>query len=97
MKRLVILICFLVLMVDLSVDGHLGKGKFVTPKSPVQSLENSFDLDSTAKSIYHHGLPGVEVQHFFPPSFTQHLKPVIQYLRKTTVSAHFSSAGGLPG
>jgi hypothetical protein len=97
MKRLVILLCVFVLMLDLSYDGHLGKGKFVTPESPVQSLETSADLYSAAKSVCHHGLPGGEVQPFSSLSYPQHLKPVIQHLRKTVVIAHLSGAGGLPG
>lgn len=95
MKRLVILICVFVLMLDLSVDGHLGK--FVTPKSSVQSLETSADLSSAAEPICHHWLAVAEVQCFSPPSFAQPTKPVVQHPRKTIVSAHLSSAGGLPG
>jgi hypothetical protein len=97
MKRLVILLCVFALMLDLSDDGHLGKGKGVTPKSPVQSLETSADLYSAAKSSCHHGLPSVEVQPFSPSAYAQPIKLVVQHPRKTMVSAHLSSAGGLPG
>jgi hypothetical protein len=97
MKRLFILLCVFVLMLDLSDDGHLGKGKIVTPQSPVQSLETSADLDSTAKSGCHHELSGGEVQRPALPSHTQPIKPVVQHPRKTIVTAHLSSAGGLPG
>jgi hypothetical protein len=97
MKRLVILICVVVLMLDLSDDGRLGKAKYVTPQSPVQSLETSADLDSAAKPVCHHGVPAVEVQHFSPASFAQPIKPVVQHTRKTILTAHLGSAGGLPG
>jgi hypothetical protein len=97
MKRLAIIICVFVLMLDLSDDGHLGKGKIVTPQSPVQSLETSADLSSAAESGCHHGLSGVEIQRYSPSWFAQTIKPAVQPIRKTLVATHLSSAGGLPG
>jgi hypothetical protein len=97
MKRLVLLICILVLMCDLSDDGHLGKAKFVVPDSPVQSLETSADLYGAAKLVCHHGLPGAGIQPFSLPSYAPPISPVVQHPRKTIVNAHRSSAGGLPG
>jgi hypothetical protein len=84
-------------MLDLSDDGHLGKGNFVAPKSPVQSLETAADLYSAAKSGCHHALSGGQVLGPSLPSYASPIKPVVQHPRKTVLSAHYSSAGGLPG
>jgi hypothetical protein len=97
MKRLFILIFIIALMLDLSGYRHLGKDKFVPPESPVQSLKTSADLVSGAEPVCHHGLPIAEVQHFILLSFAQPIKFVVQHPRKTFVSPHFSSTGGLPG
>jgi hypothetical protein len=51
MRRLVIFFCVLFLMLDLADDGCLGRAKFVSPISPVKSLEVSYK-DYGSKAHY---------------------------------------------
>jgi hypothetical protein len=97
MKRMVMVICILILMCDLSDDGHLGNTKFLAPHSPVKSLEVSSNHDASSAAPGCHNEPlGANFQLFSPQSRGQPPNPVVSHTRKIIVTSHLS-AGGLPG
>jgi len=97
MKRTVMLICALVLVLDLSDDGRLGKATFVVPPSPVKSLEASPDHYGSAEPVCQGEQTPANFQHAPRPSPGQPVNHVVQHTRKIIISSHLSSAGGLPG
>jgi hypothetical protein len=97
MKPMFIFICVLFLMFDLAEDGCVGRAKFVSPQSPVESSEVSRkDYGSEAPDC-HHEIRWANLQLPFPQFRSQPTKPLVQQSRKIVFISHLSSAGGLPG
>ena len=97
MKRSVMLICALVLVTDLSDDGRLGKATFVSPHSPVKSLEVSSDHYGSVEPDCHNELLRANFQYPSRQSLGQPVNPVVQHTRKIIHSCNVSSSGGIPG
>jgi hypothetical protein len=95
MRRLIFLICAVVLLFDLADDGRLGKVKFVAPNHAAQfsassAHSTSGQVDSQA------GLPPAGLLGS-PPPFTSQSASFGFVRCLTTNNFHFfGSAGGLP-
>jgi hypothetical protein len=96
MKRMVVLICALVLVLDLSDDGRLGKAASVVPHSPVKSLEVSSDHYGSVEPDCHNKLPLITFQCASRQSFGKPLCHVVQHTRKIIHFCNLTSSGGIP-
>ena len=97
MKRTVMLICALVMVLDLSDDGRLGKATFAAPPSPVKSLEVSSDHYGSAEPVCPAEQTPANFQHAPRQSPGQPVFRFVQHTLKIIISSHLNSAGGLPG
>jgi hypothetical protein len=97
MKRVLIIICALFLLIDLSDDGRLWKATSFVPHSPVQSLEVSSDHHGSVEPDCHNELRRVNFQCDSHQSLGQFVSRVVQHTRKIIHSCNLSSSGGIPG
>jgi len=97
MKRMILLICAFVLVLDLSDDGRLGKATSVVTPSPVKSLQASPGHDGSAGPVCQAEQTLANLQYAPCQSPGQPLTRVVQHTRKLIISSHLTSAGGLPG
>jgi hypothetical protein len=98
MKRMVLLILVLLLTTDLADDGCLGKPKFVSPGSPVKSLEVSYKHYGSEAPDCHHEIPRAKVKLPWPQFRSPPSNPLVsQQSRKIIFISHLGSAGALPG
>lgn len=95
MKRVVLLILVLLLLIDLSEDGCLGKAMFVAPDSAAKASLISSLLDCSVKvdSRYTLSSQGGEISLLvqFQP-VTLLVKPAL----KIIICNHTGSSGGIP-
>jgi hypothetical protein len=95
MRRLIFLICIVVLMCDLADDGYLGKVKLVAPthtaKYSVASLHSS-----SGKADSQAGLPPENLPDFFGPFPSPSASLEIVPFFKISEFFLLSSSGGLP-
>jgi hypothetical protein len=96
MKRVVMLICALVLVLDLSDDGRLGKAPFVSPHSLVKSLEVSPEHYGSVELGWHNEILRDNFQDASPQSFDQPVNSVVTHTRKIIHSCNLCSSGGIP-
>jgi hypothetical protein len=96
MKRIVMPICILILMCDLSADGYLGKAKSVSPLSPVKSLQVSSGHFGSGAPDSHHEILPANLHLPFSHCCGQPLKLFVQQSRKEIFTSNLSRAGGLP-
>jgi hypothetical protein len=98
MKRLALFMCVLFLIFDLADDGCLGKAKFVSPGSPVESLKVAYKHYGSEAPDCHHEILRAKVQLPWPQFRSPPSNPwVSQPSRNIIFTSHRSSAGGLPG
>ena len=96
MKRIVMPVCILILMSSLSADGHPGKAEFVSPLSPVKSLQVSSGHFGCGAPASHDEILPANLQLPLSHGCGQHLKPFVQQSRKEIFTSNLSSPGGLP-
>ena len=97
MRRVVLLICALILLADLCDDGQLGTARYVAPPSPAQSLAAAGDHLNAGGADCHHLLVCASCQSDSPESRPQTRLPVDRQPCKFLIFSHYSTAGGLPG
>jgi hypothetical protein len=97
MKRMIMLICALVLVLDLTDDGRLGKATSVVPHSPVKSLEVSSDHYGSVQPDCHNELPRGTSQCPSRSSLGKPVSRVVQHTLKIIHSCNPPSSGGIPG
>jgi hypothetical protein len=97
MKRLVLLMCILALIGDLTDNSHLGKTKFVAPVSPNKSLQVSSNRYGSELNDYQQDILQVNFKFPVPQPRGQPAKHVIQQIRKISFTSNRTSAGGTLG
>jgi hypothetical protein len=97
MQGVIILMCALVLMIDLTDDGRLGKANFSPPCSLVKSLNAPSQPNSSDKAVCQAERTPGDFRCGPCQSPGQPKDPVVQHTLKMIVSFRVSSAGGLSG
>jgi len=94
-RRLVLLICALVLLADLSDDGQLGRVRLVAPPTPVKSLSAAGDHPYDGVADCQPIVTTVSFQGASPLSRGQPI-PIGRSPRPILTYPQLASAGGLP-